>query len=384
MPRDYYEVLGVDRDADEGEVKKAFRRLARDLHPDVNTQDPEAEAKFKEAAEAYEVLSDSERRATYDRYGHEGLRTGGYQPGGGGFGGFEEIFEQFFGGGGGRGGGGSPFGDIFGGGGRRGPAQGGDVASRVEVSLEEVLTGVGREVPFEAVVRCERCNGNGAEPGTPIETCGTCEGRGAVRQISRTPLGQVVRQGACPTCGGEGKIPETPCGRCDGDGRQVESKVWQVDVPAGIESGQRIRISGAGHTGEAGAPSGDLYVQVVVADDERFDREGTTLVKMLDLPTTTAMIGATVEVETLEQAEEVEIEPGAQHDDRIRLRGRGMPELGGGRRGDLYVVLNLVTPLKLSAAQRELAEKLDATLEEENLPGSGGVFSRLRRAFQGR
>ncbi|MGI8728335.1 MAG: molecular chaperone DnaJ [Solirubrobacterales bacterium] len=381
MPRDYYEVLGVDRDADEGQIKKAFRRLARDLHPDVNTSDPEAENKFKEAAEAYEVLSDSERRATYDRYGHEGLKTGGYQPGGGGFGGFEEIFEQFFGGGGG---GGSPFGDIFGGGGRRGPAQGGDVASRVEVSLEEVLSGVEREVPFEAVVRCERCNGNGAEPGTPIETCETCNGQGAVRQISRTPLGQVVRQGACPACRGEGKIPRTPCTECDGDGRKVESKVWQVDVPAGIESGQRIRISGAGHTGEPGAPAGDLYVEVVVADDERFNREGTTLVQVVELPTTTAMIGAKIEVETLEGPEEVEIEAGVQHGERIKLRGRGMPELGGGRRGDLYLVCNLVTPVKLTASQRELAERLDGSLEQENLPGSGGIFHRLRRAFQGR
>lgn len=381
MPRDYYEVLGVDRDADEGQIKKAFRGLARTLHPDVNTDDPEAESKFKEAAEAYEVLSDSERRATYDRYGHDGLKSGGYQPGAGGFGGFEEIFEQFFGGGGG---GGSPFGDIFGGGGRRGPAQGGDIASRVEITLEQVLTGAEREVPFEAVVRCEHCNGNGAEPGTPIETCETCDGQGAVRQVTRTPLGQVVRQGVCPTCGGDGKIPETPCGECGGDGRKVESKVWQVDVPAGIESGQRIRISGAGHTGEAGAPSGDLYVQVVVVEDERFNRDGTTLVEVVEVPTTTAMIGTKIEVETLEDPEEVEINAGAQHGEQIRLRGMGLPELGSGRRGDLYVVLNLVTPVKLDAGQRELAEKLDASLTEDNLPGSGGIFGRLRRAFQGR
>lgn len=379
--RDYYEVLGVDREVDGAALKKAFRKLARELHPDVNTEDPDAEEHFKEAAEAYEVLSDPERRRTYDAFGHEGLRSDGYQPGAEGFGSIQDIFDQIFGAGGG---GGSPFGDIFGGG-QRGPTAGGDIGSRVEISLEEVLAGAEREVPFEAVVRCEHCSGNGAEPGTPITDCDTCEGAGQVRQVSRTPFGQVMRAGACPTCGGDGKVAETPCRECDGEGRKVERKSWRVDVPAGIESGQRIRISGAGHAGEAGARSGDLYVEVTVAADERFHREGTDLVRVVELPVTTAILGATIGVETLEGDQEVEVEAGSQHGDTIKLKGQGLPELRGGHRGDLHVLLKLITPVKLSPEQRELAERLEESLGEGNLPsGSDGIFARVRRAFQGR
>jgi molecular chaperone DnaJ len=374
--RDPYEVLGVDREADAAEIKKRFRVVARELHPDVNSDDPEADEKFKEAAEAYEILSDPERRRTYDAFGHEGLRSGGYQSRAQGFGSFQDIFETFFG----RS---DPmFGDLFGAGG--GPAGGADVAAAVEIELSEVLTGTEREIPFDAVVRCDYCNGNGAKPGTPINRCETCGGTGQVRQVSSTPFGQMMRTGACPTCGGAGKRPETPCEKCDGEGRVHERKNWEVRVPAGIEDGQRIRVTGAGHAGELGGRAGDLYVRVAVAPDERFHREGTDLVTVVEVPVTAAMLGATVSAPTIEGEVDVEVPAGAQHGESIRLAGKGLPSLSSGRRGDLHVLLKLVIPVDLDAEQRELAERLDSSLEPRNDPdgGRGGLFERVRRAFR--
>jgi molecular chaperone DnaJ len=375
MPTDYYELLGVERGADQREIKRAFRRIARDLHPDVNKHDPEAEAKFKEVAEAYEVLSDPDRRRTYDAFGHEGLRSGGWSPRTGGFGSMEDVFEAFFG----RS---DPiFGDLFGFG-RGGPADGGDVAAEVEVSMEEVLHGANRELSFEAIQTCERCRGNGAEPGTPIRTCETCGGNGQLRQVTRTAFGQMVRAVACETCGGDGKVAETPCERCGGDGRIVGERTFEVEIPPGIESGQRIRITGAGHAGEAGGRSGDLYVGVGVAEDERFHREGTDLVSVVDISATEAMLGAEVEVATLEGPETVEAPAGTQQGDRVRLAGHGVPSLRGGARGDQHVLFNVVVPANLSEEQRELAARLGETLTEANLrPRREGLFSRVRRAF---
>jgi molecular chaperone DnaJ len=382
LPRDPYEILGVDRSAEDAEIKKAFRSLARALHPDVNTSDPHAEEKFKEAAEAYEILSDPERRRTYDAFGHDGLRSGGFQSRAESAGGFQDIFEAIFGQS-------DPmFGDLFGfggGGGGGGPAPGGDIGVRVEIELADVIEGIRREVGFEAVVRCEHCHGNGAEPGTPIDTCETCGGAGQVRQMTRTPFGQMVRATPCPTCHGAGKVPETPCEVCGGEGVTAEQKTYEVDVPAGIENGQRIRISGAGHAGGSGAPSGDLYVQVQIAEDDRFHREGTDLVSVLEVTATTAMLGATLPVETLTGEQEVELEPGAQHGDSIRIRGEGLPALQSSRRrGDLHVAIKVVTPVELSEEQRELAEELEASLGSGNAPGGagGGIFERVRRAFR--
>lgn len=374
MARDYYEVLGVGRDAGEAEVKKAFRRLARELHPDVNDHDPEAEEKFKEAAEAYEVLSDPERRRTYDAYGKEGLRSGGFDPGAG-FGSIDDIFQAFFGAGAG---GGAGFG--FGGG---GPAPGGDILVGVEIELADVLAGTGREVSYEAVTACEHCRGNGAEPGTPISTCERCGGAGQLRQVSRTPFGQMVRGIACDACGGAGKVPETPCGECGGSGRGRGTRSHEIEVPAGIEDGQRLRVSGAGHAGEAGAPPGDLYVEVAVAEDERFQRDGTELISVVSIPATEAMLGTTVTVPTLDGEREVELPAGIQPNHQEILRGAGLPRLGGRRRGDQRVILEVVVPTNLGDEQRELAERLDESLEEENLgPRQGdGLFSRVRRAF---
>jgi molecular chaperone DnaJ len=369
MARDYYEVLGVSRDANESEIKKSFRRLARELHPDVNDHDPEAEEKFKEAAEAYEVLSDAEKRRTYDAYGREGLRSGGFDPGAG-FGSIDDIFQAFFGSG-------------FGFGGRAGAAPGGDIAATVEVELAEVATGARREITYDAVGACEHCHGNGAEPGTPISTCEVCGGAGELRQVTRTPFGQMVRSSACDRCGGSGKVPQTPCEVCGGSGRTRQSKTSAIEVPAGIEDGQRMRISGAGHAGEAGAPAGDLYVEVRVGEDERFQREGSDLVSVVSIPATEAMLGTTVSVPTLEDEEEIEVEPGTQPGHQYVLKGVGLPRLGRSRRGNQRVVLNVVVPANLSEQQREIAERLDETLEDENLaPQHGeGLFSRVRRAF---
>jgi molecular chaperone DnaJ len=376
MKRDPYDVLGVPRDADETQIKKAFRKLARELHPDVNKHDPEAEEKFKQAAEAYEILSDSDRRAIFDRYGHEGLGARGFEPGFSGFGSFADIFDAFFGGG-------DPFGSAFGAA-AGGPVQGGDIAVSVEVSLVDAARGTEVTVEHEAVDTCEHCHGNGAEPGTPIKECQRCGGAGQLRSVTRTAFGQLVRSHVCDVCGGDGKIAVEPCSECGGRGRVARRRTLQVDIPAGIADEQRIRLTGRGHAGERGGRQGDLYVLVRVAPDERFVRDGSDLVSVIDLPAPQAALGARVSVPTLDGEEEVEIEPGTQPGTVITLRGKGMPSLRRGRRGDQRVVVNVMIPRKLSAEQRDLLERFSATLGEENLREDGSdesLFARVRRAL---
>jgi molecular chaperone DnaJ len=369
-PRDPYEVLGVARDADETAIKKAFRKLARELHPDVNAHDPDAEEKFKEAAEAYEILSDPERRATYDRYGHDGLRSGGMGPNFEGFGSISDLFDAFFG-------------NAFGGRAAGGPMQGGDVGVTVEVSLEEAARGVERELRFEAVAVCEHCHGNGAEPGTPIETCERCGGAGRLQAMSRTPFGQVVRTVACDVCHGEGRVPKTPCERCDGRGREVRTHTLQVDIPAGIADGQRVRLSGHGHAGEGGGPPGDLYVLVHVRPDERFLRDGDDLVTVLDVAAPLAALGATLEVPSLLEGDvPVEIPAGTQPGETLTLRGKGMPALRRpGRSGDLRVVVNVLIPRNLDREQRALAKQLADAIRPENLQADESLVGKLKRLF---
>jgi molecular chaperone DnaJ len=371
VKRDYYETLGLSRDADEQEIKRSFRKLARELHPDVNQHDPAAEENFKEAAEAYEVLTDAERRSVYDRYGHEGLQSSGFHSNFQGFGSFADIFDAFFGG--------DP---LFGGGVRGGAAQGGDVAVAVEVSLAKAAAGATVDVEYDLVDRCEHCHGNGAEPGTPIETCPRCGGAGQLRAVTRTAFGQLVRQAVCDTCGGDGRIAKTPCSECAGRGRKARRQRLEVDVPAGIADQQRIRLTGRGHVGEAGGPPGDLYVLVQVAEDEDLVRDGDDLVSMVTVSAPEAALGTTKTVRTLDGEEELRIEPGTQPETVLTLDGRGMPSLRRRGRGDQRVIVRVVTPRKLSAEQRSLLRRFADSLSAENLrppEEDESLFARLRR-----
>ena len=373
VPRDPYDVLGVGRDADEQQIKSAFRKLARELHPDVNAHDPDAETKFKEAAEAYEILSDPERRALYDRYGHDGLRSGGYAPNFEGFGSISDLFDAFFGG---------AFGGSFGGRARSGPRQGDDVAIAAHISLEQAFEGASVELRFEAIDLCERCHGNGAEPGTPIETCERCGGAGQLQSVTRSPFGQVVRAVACDVCRGDGRVAKEPCEECDGRGRRVATRALEVDVPAGISDGQRIRLSGRGHAGERGGPPGDLYVLVAIEPHERFLRDGDDLVTVLDVPAPRAALGATFTLDGLDGPLEIEVPAGTQPGEVVVLRNRGMPGLRrGGRRGDVRVVVNVVIPRKLRRDQRELLEKLAESVDESQLGSDESLVGKLRRLF---
>jgi molecular chaperone DnaJ len=373
--RDPYEVLGVARGAADADVKKAFRGLARELHPDVNRHDPEAEEKFKEAAEAYEILSDPERRATYDRYGFEGLESRGFDSAAHGFGSFADIFDAFFGG--------DPFG-AFGGRAAAGRVQGGDVGVEVQISLEDAARGTSVEVSYDLVDACERCGGSRAEPGSSVHTCTNCQGAGRVRAVTRTAFGQLVREQVCEVCGGEGQVPAEPCTACGGRGRKAVRKTLDVDVPAGIADQQRMRLAGRGHAGERGGPPGDLYVLVSVADDERFVRDGNDLVTVVDVPAPAAALGTTVSVPTLEGDEQVDVPAGTQPGTVVTLRGRGMPAIGRRGRGDQQVVLNVVIPRKLTARQRELLGELGESLTEDNLrePADDSIVGKLRRAFR--
>ena len=374
MPRDYYEVLGVGRDAGETEVKKAFRRLARELHPDTNP-DPGAEDAFKEAAEAYEVLSDPERRRVYDTYGHEGLRSGGYSPNFEGFGSVSDLFSAFFGAGG--------F-DVFGGG-RGGSVsrQGADAAVAATIDLGDAARGATVEVSYEIEARCEHCNGNGAEPGTPIVTCARCHGSGQLQAVSRTRFGQLVRSAVCDVCGGDGRVPEQPCGVCSGRGMRREDRTLAVDIPAGIADGQRIRITGRGHAGDRGGPSGDLYVLVRVREDERFVRDAEDLHTVVDVPAPLAALGTTVQVPSLDGDVPLEIPAGTQPGEVITLRARGLPPLQRGRTGDLHVHVNVVIPRRLSREQRDLLERLADSMTDGNLRSDEGMLSKLKRAIAG-
>jgi len=376
MPRDYYEVLGVPRDADEATIKKSFRRLARELHPDVNAHDPEAEEKFKEAAEAYEVLSDTDRRQTYDAYGHEGLKGGGYSPNFQDFGSISDLFSAFFGSGG--------FDAAFGGTRMRGGAvQGGDVALAVQITLLQAAQGAEVDVSYDATALCETCHGNGAEPGTPIVTCDKCKGAGQIQAVQRTRFGQMVRTALCDKCGGDGRIAEQPCHTCEGHGMVARERRVKVDIPAGIADGQRMRVTGRGHAGERGGPPGDLYVVVRVKEDERFLRDREDLITVVDVAAPFAALGTTIQVPTLDGEVPLEVPAGTQPGETIVMSGRGMPPVGRGRTGDLKVVVNVVIPRRLSRKQKDLLEQFSETLSEDNLRENEGMIAKLKRALAG-
>jgi molecular chaperone DnaJ len=367
--RDYYEVLGVPRNADDQAIKKAFRRLARELHPDVSEL-PDAEARFREVSEAYEALSNTETRQLYDRYGHAGLRSGGFQPSHFDLGSFGDLFSAFFGD------------DLFGGGRRRGgAARGADVIAEVRVDLTAAAKGSTVDVPFETAVTCATCSGNGATPGTAISACPRCGGSGVLQQISRGILGEFIRQSACPECDGSGRRIEQPCKTCNGAGRTLEERTLQVEIPPGIHDGQRIRITGEGHAGALGGASGDAYVQVRVLDDPRFVREGNDIFSQVNLTIVQAALGATVPVETLDGPLELEFDPGTQPGDVRVLKGKGMPVLQGFGSGDQRILVNVTVPRRLTPEQRQLLEEFDQHSDEDTYHHHSGFFEKLKHVF---
>ena len=373
--RDYYEVLGVSREASEAEIKKSYRRLARSHHPDANPGDHEAEDRFKELTEAYEVLSNPEARRAYDTYGHQVPRGGaGTYPGGGEpFGGFEDIFEAFFGD---RFGGGTFFGTSA----PQGPTRGSDAEVEVEVSLREAAFGVDREVNVQVVTNCEVCDGVG---GTESHTCPTCNGAGSVRTVRESILGQMVTTGRCSTCGGRGRVIDVVCDNCRGSGRVSEIKSHHLRVPEGIESGMRLRVSGGGHAGEPGAPPGDLYVRVKVNEDPELLRDGEDLIHHMRVSFVDATLGAEVDVPTLEGPRTVRLEAGTQPGATLTLRGDGMTRLRRRGRGDLKVVVDVMIPTRLTSEQRELLERFESVSGAETYNGGGGsFFDRLRGVFR--
>ena len=367
--RDYYELLGVPRDADDAELKRAFRRKARELHPDVSEAD-DAEERFREVVEAYEVLSKSETRELYDRFGHAGLQGGGFRPSQFDFGSLTDLFSAFFGE------------DLFGAGARPRRARGRDVAAEVEIELVEAATGTKRDVPFDVVVACARCGGDGAEPGTGTRVCDGCGGTGRLQQVSRSVFGEFVRTQACPQCGGDGRIVEQPCAECNGSGRGVERKTLAVDIPAGIHDGQRIRLSGAGHAGSLGGPAGDVYVRVRVKRDERFVREGDDVYSTIDLTIVEAALGTTRTIETIDGEIALTFDGGTQPGEIRVLNGRGMPVLQGFGRGAHRVLVNVAVPRHLTDEQRGLLEEVGRSTGDENYRPDEGFFEKLKSAFR--
>lgn len=368
--RDYYELLGVGRDASDAEIKRAFRRLARELHPDVSDL-PDAGERFRALAEAYEVLSNPETRQLYDRHGLAGLRRGGFAPSDVDLGNLGDIFAAFFGDG------------VFGSAVRAArPARGADVTAVVELSLAEAFAGTALSVPTRVAVTCPRCGGDGAEPGTSPSTCPSCGGSGRFQQVSRSVFGQFVRSGSCPRCDGAGRIVETPCTHCDGVGRTLEERTLEVDVPAGIHDGQRIRLRGEGHTGSLGGGSGDVFVLVRVRPDERLLRDGDDLVTSVEVTMVEAALGTDVEVETPEGPLPLSVPAGTQPGTVLMLHGRGMPSLASGRRGDLRVHVSVRVPERLTPEQRTLLEQVGASLGEDAYRRDDGFFERLRNAFR--
>ena len=355
---DYYEILGVERGASDADIKRAYRRLAQRWHPDVN-QEPEAAIRFKEINEAYQVLSDPERRQRYDLFG-----TVGAEGGPAGFGGFADIFDAFFG--------------AAGAGQRRGrPAAGSDLRYDLRISFEEAILGTQKEIEFPVLARCETCGGNGAKPGTDPITCPQCNGRGEVRGVRNTMLGQMINVTTCPRCKGDGRIVETPCETCRGEGRVERTRTLQVTIPMGIDEGHQIRLSNEGEAGPRGGPPGSLYVAVHVAPHPSLKREGTELIYEASVGLAQAALGTTIVVPTVEGEEIVEIKAGTQPGTEIRLRGKGVPYLRrSGQRGDLHVLVDVDVPNRLSRAQREALEAYAKASGE--IVSEGGLLDKVR------
>lgn len=363
---EFYELLGVDRSASQDEIKKAYRRLARELHPDANPGDAEAEAKFKQVAEAYEVLSDPEKRARYDRFGTTGSGGGmGGDPFGGG--GLGDLFDAFFNAGART---------------ETNNKRGVDLEVVVELTLEEAVAGVAKDVAVRTAVACDTCEATGAQPGSDIRRCEQCGGAGQIRQVRQSILGQMVSTSVCPRCGGEGMQIESPCVDCSGEGRRVEEQTYNVDIPAGVNEGSTLRLTGRGAVGPRGGGAGDLYVNVQVAEHDVFVRDGDDLYAELHLPVTQATLGAHVTFDTIDGEVPIDVARGAQTGKRWRLRDRGVPRLRGRGRGDLVLTLIVDTPADLTAEQEKLLRQLaEERGEEVKEPGEDSLLGRFKSRF---
>jgi len=372
--RDYYEILGVQRGASQDEIKQAFRKLARQFHPDVN-KEPDAEEKFKEINEAYGVLSDTDKRARYDRFGKQGLGDMGGMPDFTSD--FSDIFEELFG-----------FG-FGGGGGRRSssrrnaPRRGRDLQMEVQLTFEEAIFGTEKEIEFTRDEVCSTCRGNGAEPGSNVSTCQTCHGQGEVRQVRQTFVIQMVETVQCPQCGGRGQIIEKPCHTCHGVGQERKRVKKTVSIPAGVDNGMQIRLPGEGQPGANSGPNGNLFLAVTVKPHQFFKRKGNDIVLDLDINIAQAVLGADIEVPTVDGNEKLNIPSGTQPGQVFTQRGKGVPRVRGGGRGDQMVVVNVDIPTKLSKEQRELFEKLALTLGTTPKPKERGFFDWLNEALGG-
>ncbi len=374
--RDFYDVLGVSKGASDAELKKAYRKKAMELHPDRNKDNPEAEGKFKEVNEAYEILKDAEKKAAYDRYGHAAFEGGGggpqgFQRGGGAdfSSAFSDVFEDLFG-------------DFMGGGGRGGPqraSRGSDLRYNLRVSLEDAFTGKQKTISVQSSVACDACHGTGAEGGAEPSNCPTCSGMGKVR----AQQGFFTVERTCPTCSGRGQIINNPCGSCAGAGRTQKERSLSVNIPAGVETGTRIRLSGEGEAGLRGGPSGDLYIFIEVRDHQIFERENQNLFCRIPVSFATAALGGEIEAPTIDGGRSrVKIPAGSQSGKQMRLRSKGMPALRGGPAGDLYIELAIETPVNLTARQKELLKEFDE-LGSDNHPEGKNFFSKVKSFWDG-
>lgn len=388
--RDYYEVLGVEKNASDDELKKAYRKLARQYHPDVNPDNKEAEEKFKEINEAYETLSDSTKREQYDRFGHDGPSSGGFGGFGGGaqdFGGMNDIFDMFFGGG-------------FGGGQQqRGPRKGSDLRYDLTIDFEEAVFGTEKTVTLPKWESCGTCHGSGAKPGTSPTTCSRCNGTGQIYSMQKTPFGQVQTARVCPECGGSGTVIKDPCPECNGKGRKRVNKKIEIKVPAGVDIGSRLRMSGEGDPGEQGGPNGDLYIYINVRSHPVFVRNEDDIYMEQEVNIAQAALGADIQVQTLEGFVTLTIPAGVQSGAKFRMKGKGVKNIKGYGKGDQYVTIKVVTPKNLTSEQRDLLQQLGATFrtteptgnkksetepkkKEEKSEKSKGFFGKMKEAVE--
>lgn len=371
---EYYDRLGVSKDASQDEIKRAYRKMSKKYHPDIN-KEPGAEEKYKEVQEAYETLSDNQKRAAYDQYGPDGANGFGGQggfggfDGGAGFGGFEDIFSSFFGGGATR----NP----------NAPRQGDDLQYRVNLSFEEAIFGAEKEVHYNREATCKTCSGSGAKPGTSPVTCGRCHGQGVINVDTQTPLGMMRRQVTCDVCHGTGQEIKEPCQTCHGTGHEKQSHKVSVKIPAGVETGQQIRLAGQGEAGFNGGPYGDLFVIINVNPSDKFTRDGSTIYYTLNISFVQAALGDTVEVPTVHGNVEMTIPAGTQTGKTFRLKGKGAPRLRGGSQGDQHVTVKIVTPTKLNDAQKEaLLAFAKASGDEKIAPQKKGFFNKVKDALE--